>query len=102
MVDNEKTNLSKLTMEYRDFVYKMIKRLRRKDYKCIHTVWDNALIILRTKFPNNDPVKILDILVNKKFIYRRPTKGGYLIYIYGEEPRKDFTKLVNEIDNLEI
>lgn len=72
---------------YVDFVHKMIRTLRDHPYKCIHTKFKKVIPVLRRKFSDDDPIEILDYLVEMAHIYRRPVKGGYMIYIFGEHPK---------------
>ena len=93
---------------YVDFVHKMIRTLRDHPYKGIHTKFKNVLPVLRKKFPDDDPVEIIDYLVDMAHIFRRPVKGGYMIYIFGEEPKtaranqhsqEEIDNIIEEIEN---
>lgn len=67
------------------FVLLALKRLKRPEYKGIHTVYSGLNAAFREYFPQLDPVEIVKQLAKDGKIRIRPARGGAIIYPAGEE-----------------
>ena len=71
----------KLTQE--QFTLKAIKSLRQEGYKGIHSVYSGYNSAFRDYF-GNDPIEATKALAATKVIETHPTRGGAMLYAYGE------------------
>lgn len=74
-----------------EFVQKAIVTLRKPPYKGIHSVYSGFNDAFRSYF-NEDPVAWTKRLADEGVIETRPVKGGIMLYLPGEAPRRDTGK----------
>jgi hypothetical protein len=79
----------KLTEE--EFVVEGIKKLRRDPYKGIHSVYSGFNEALRKYFGTN-PVEVTSRLAAEGKIEVRPFKGGAMLFLPGEAPKRPTTE----------
>jgi hypothetical protein len=80
MVEEEK-----LTEE--EFVIQAIKKLRKEPFRGIHSVFSGFNEAFRKYFGSN-PVEATTRLANEGKIETRPFKGGVMLFLPGEAPRR--------------
>lgn len=83
-------------ISHKDFVENAIRKLRKKGYKGIHSVYSGFNQAFRDYF-EEDPVKVTKELVEKGVIAARPVKGGVLLYLaaeYTEQRNADTLKKI--------
>lgn len=74
-------------LNYEEFVKKAIVKLRKDNYKGIHTVYSGFNQAFKKYFDNDDPVKITNELAAQGKIVVRPVRGGVMLYVPEEAPR---------------
>lgn len=75
----------KLTEE--EFVLQAIKRLRKEPFRGIHSVFSGFNEAFRKYFGTN-PVEATSRLADEKKIETRPFKGGVMLFLPGEAPKR--------------
>jgi hypothetical protein len=75
----------KLTKE--EFVLQAIKKLRKEPYRGIHSVYSGFNEAFR-KYFNTNPVEATNRLANEGKIETRPFKGGVMLFLPGEAPKR--------------
>jgi hypothetical protein len=75
----------KLTEE--EFVIQAIKKLRKEPFRGIHSVFSGFNEAFRKYFGSN-PVEATTRLANEGKIETRPFKGGVMLFLPGEAPRR--------------
>jgi hypothetical protein len=75
----------KLTEE--EFVIQAIKKLRKEPFRGIHSVFSGFNEAFRKYFGSN-PVEATTRLANEGKIETRPFKGGVMLFLTGEAPRR--------------
>jgi hypothetical protein len=75
----------KLTEE--EFVLQAIKRLRKEPYRGIHSVYSGFNEAFRKYFSTN-PVEATSKLATEGKIETRPFKGGVMLFLPGEAPKR--------------
>ena len=68
-----------------DFVVRAIKKLRKRPYKGIHSVYSGFNQAFRDYF-GKDPVEATTKLANEEKIFTRPVKGGVILYLSEDAP----------------
>ena len=76
-----------------EFVVQAIKRLRKDPYRGIHSVYSGFNEAFRRYFGTN-PIETTSRLVAEGKIETRPFKGGVMIFLPGEAPRRPPTEEV--------
>jgi len=79
----------KLTEE--EFVIQAIKNLRKEPYRGIHSVYSGFNEAFRKYFGTN-PVEATSKLVAEGKIETRPFKGGMMLFLPGEAPKRPSTE----------
>ncbi len=79
----------KLTEE--EFVVQAIKRLRKEPYRGIHSVYSGFNEAFRKYFSTN-PVEATSKLAAEGKIETRPFKGGVMLFLPGEAPKRPSTE----------
>ncbi len=64
---------------YKEYILKEIKKRREDNFKGIHVVYSGFNKDFREKF-NDDPIKIVDQLVDEGILRKQLAKGGVIIY----------------------
>tara|TARA_B100000941_G_C27984203_1_gene292526 strand:+ start:147 stop:434 length:288 start_codon:yes stop_codon:yes gene_type:complete len=77
-------NSKRLTFE--EFTLQAIKNLRTEKSKGIHVVYSGFNKAFKEYF-GEDSRNIVDQLIDKGIIEKKPVKGGIMIYIKGEGPK---------------
>jgi hypothetical protein len=75
----------KLTEE--EFVVQAIKKLRKEPFRGIHSVYSGFNEAFRKYFATN-PVEATSKLANEGKIETRPFKGGVMLFLPGEAPKR--------------
>jgi len=75
----------KLTEE--EFILQAIKRLRKEPFRGIHAVYSGFNEAFRKYFGTN-PVEATSRLADEKKIETRPFKGGAMLFLPGEAPKR--------------
>jgi hypothetical protein len=75
----------KLTEE--EFILQAIKRLRKEPFRGIHSVFSGFNEAFRKYFGTN-PVEATSKLADEKKIETRPFKGGVMLFLAGEAPKR--------------
>jgi hypothetical protein len=75
----------KLTEE--EFVVQAIKKLRKDPYRGIHTVYSGFNEAFRKYFGTN-PIEATSKLAAEKKVETRPFKGGAMLFLPGEAPKR--------------
>lgn len=75
----------KLTEE--EFILQAIKRLRKEPFRGIHSVFSGFNEAFRKYFGTN-PVEATSRLADEKKIETRPFKGGVMLFLPGEAPKR--------------
>jgi len=75
----------KLTEE--EFILQAIKRLRKEPFRGIHSVFSGFNEAFRKYFGTN-PVEATSRLADEKKIETRPFKGGVMLFLAGEAPKR--------------
>lgn len=70
-----------------EFVLQAIKRLRKEPYRGIHSVYSGFNEAFRKYFGSN-PVEVTSRLAAEGKIETRPFKGGVMLFLPGEAPRR--------------
>ena len=78
------TPTDKKISEY-DFVVRAIKKLRKRPYKGIHSVYSGFNQAFRDYF-GVDPVEATTKLAKEEKIFTRPVKGGVILYLPEDAP----------------
>jgi len=81
----------KLTEE--EFVVQAIKKLRKDPYRGIHSVYSGFNEAFRKYFGTN-PIEATSRLVAEGKIETRPFKGGMMLFLPGEAPKRPSTEEV--------
>ena len=68
-----------------DFLVKAIKKLRKRPYKGIHSVYSGFNQAFRDYF-NKDPVEVTTKLAKEGKIVLRPVRGGVTLYLPEDAP----------------
>jgi len=84
----------KLTEE--EFVVQAIKKLRKDPYRGIHSVYSGFNEAFR-KYFGTDPVKTTSKLADESKIETRPFKGGMMLFLPGEAPKRPSTEEIIQI-----
>ncbi len=90
MTDEEK----KLTEE--EFVGQAIRRLRKDPFRGIHTVYSGFNEAFR-KYFNTNPIEATNRLASEGKIEIRPFKGGAMLFLPGEAPKRPSTDEIIQI-----
>jgi len=90
----------KMTEE--EFVLQAIKKLRKEPYRGIHSVYSGFNEAFRKYFGTN-PVEATSRLADEKKIETRPFKGGVMLFLLGEAPKRpsseEIIQLISESGN---
>jgi hypothetical protein len=70
-----------------EFVLQAIKKLRKEPYRGIHSVYSGFNEAFRKYFGSN-PVEVTSRLAAEGKIETRPFKGGVMLFLPGEAPRR--------------
>ncbi|MEW6686962.1 MAG: hypothetical protein AB1393_12290 [Candidatus Edwardsbacteria bacterium] len=73
-------------LSHEEFVKKAIVSLRKEGYKGIHSVYSGFNEAFRKYFEGENPVEVINRLVQEGKIVLRPVKGGVMLYLPGEAP----------------
>jgi len=73
-------------LSYEEFTKRAILKLRKGNYKGIHSVYSGFNKAFRNYYPGVNPVDIIDQLVKKEKIVIRPVKGGVMLYLPDDSP----------------
>jgi hypothetical protein len=84
----------KLTEE--EFVVGAIKKLRKEPFRGIHSVYSGFNEAFRKYFGTN-PVEVTSRLANEGKIEVRPFKGGAMLFLPGEAPKRPSTEEIIQI-----
>jgi hypothetical protein len=84
----------KLTEE--DFVLQAIKKLRKEPFRGIHSVYSGFNEAFRKYFSTN-PVEVTSRLAGEGKIETRPFKGGAMLFLPGEAPKRPSTDEVIQL-----
>ncbi|OGP89256.1 MAG: hypothetical protein A2156_07220 [Deltaproteobacteria bacterium RBG_16_48_10] len=84
----------KLTEE--DFVIQAIKKLRKEPFRGIHSVYSGFNEAFRKYFGTN-PVEATSKLAAEGKIESRPFKGGAMLFLPGEAPKRPTTEEIIQI-----
>ncbi len=84
----------KLTEE--EFVLQAIKKLRKDPYRGIHSVFSGFNEAFRKYFQTN-PVEATSKLAAEGKIETRPFKGGVMLFLPGEAPKRPSTEEVTQL-----
>jgi hypothetical protein len=84
----------KLTEE--EFILEAIKKLRKEPYKGIHSVYSGFNEAFRKYFGTN-PVDVTSRLAAEGKIEVRPFKGGAMLFLAGEAPKRPSTEEVIQL-----
>jgi len=79
-----------------EFVKKAIQKLRKGEYKGIHTVFSGFNEAFRKYFDGADPVEATKELVKKGIIVSRPVRGGAYILL-AEDATDNSQKVLDKI-----
>lgn len=74
-------------MSHEEFIKKAIVKLRKDNYKGIHTVYSGFNQAFKKHFGEDDPIKVTNELAAQGKIVVRPVRGGVMLYIPEEAPR---------------
>ena len=75
------------TLTEEEFVTQAIKKLRKEPFRGIHTVYSGFNEAFRKYFGTN-PVEATSRLVAERKVEIRPFKGGAMLFLPGEAPRR--------------
>ena len=84
----------KLTEE--EFIVEAIKKLRKEPYKGIHSVYSGFNEAFRKYFGGN-PVDVTSRLATEGKIEVRPFKGGAMLFLPGDAPKRPSTEEVIQL-----
>ena len=84
----------KLTEE--EFIVEAIKKLRKEPYKGIHSVYSGFNEAFRKYFGSN-PVDVTSRLASEGKIEVRPFKGGAMLFLPGDAPKRPSTEEVIQL-----
>jgi hypothetical protein len=84
----------KLTEE--EFVVQAIKKLRKEPYRGIHSVFSGFNEAFRKYFQTN-PVEATSKLAAEGKIETRPFKGGVMLFLSGEAPKRPSTEEIIQL-----
>jgi hypothetical protein len=84
----------KLTEE--EFVLQAIKKLRKEPYRGIHSVYSGFNEAFRKYFGTN-PVEVTSRLAAEGKVETRPFKGGVMLFLPGEAPKRPSTEEVIQL-----
>jgi len=84
----------KLTEE--EFIVEAIKKLRKEPYKGIHSVYSGFNEAFRKYFGSN-PVDVTSRLATEGKIEVRPFKGGAMLFLPGEAPKRPSTEEIIQL-----
>lgn len=73
-------------LSHEEFIKKAIVRLRKENYKGIHTVYSGFNQAFKKHFADADPIKTTNELAAQGKIVVRPVKGGVMLYVPEEAP----------------
>ena len=73
-------------LSYKEFIRKVIIKLRTGKYKGIHSVYSGFNEAFKKYFNGEDPVKITNQLAKEGKIVIRPAKGGVVLYLTEDAP----------------
>jgi len=74
-------------MSHEEYIKKAIVKLRKDNYKGIHTVYSGFNQAFKKYFANADPIKVTTELAAHGKIVVRPVRGGVMLYLPEEAPR---------------
>ena len=81
-------------LSYEEFIKRAIVKLRKGNYKGIHSVYSGFNDAFRMYYVGVNPVEITNQLAKKKKIIVRPVKGGVMLYLPEDAPQKTNADLV--------
>jgi hypothetical protein len=70
---------SEVKLSHVEFVYEMIRKLRKPKYKGIHVVYSRFNEMFREYYPGEDPRTVEDDLASKGLVVVHPARGGAMI-----------------------
>jgi hypothetical protein len=73
-------------LSHEEFIKKAIVKLRKDNYKGIHTVYSGFNQAFKKHFENDDPIKTTNDLAAQGKIVVRPVRGGVMLYLPEEAP----------------
>jgi len=73
-------------MSHEEFIKKAIVKLRKDNYKGIHTVYSGFNQAFKKHFGDDDPIKVTNELAAQGKIVIRPVRGGVMLYLPEEAP----------------
>lgn len=73
-------------LSYEEFTKRAILKLRKGNYKGIHSVYSGFNEAFRRYYPGVNPVDIIAQLVKNKKIVIRPVTGGVMLYLPDDSP----------------
>lgn len=71
-----------------EFVIHAIRTLRVPPFRGIHARLSGFTATFRRRFPGLDPVAVTQQLAARGTIEIRPVKGGVMLYLSGEAPKR--------------
>ena len=71
-----------------EFVMRAIRSLQKAPGNGIHSVFSHFNKAFRAYFPELDPVKEQERLVEGEVIFLRPARAGVIIYLFDERPEE--------------
>ncbi|HMK42943.1 MAG TPA: hypothetical protein VK445_02275 [Dissulfurispiraceae bacterium] len=74
-------------LSFEDFIKAAIVKLRKDNYKGIHTVYSGFNQAFKKYFEGADPIKVTNELAAQGKIVVRPVRGGVMLYLTEEAPR---------------
>jgi hypothetical protein len=81
-------------LSYEEFTKRAILKLKKENYKGIHSVYSGFNEAFRRYYPGVNPVDIINQLVEKEKIVIRPVTGGVMLYLPDDAPHITKTKEV--------
>src|SRR3990172_435272 len=79
-----------------EFVIQAIRRLRKDPYRGIHSVYSGFNEAFR-KYFNTNPIEATNRLASEGKIEIRPFKGGAMLFLPGEAPKRPSTDEIIQI-----
>jgi uncharacterized alkaline shock family protein YloU len=74
-------------LSYEEFIKRAIVKLRKDNYKGIHTVYSGFNQAFKKYFDNTDPIKVTNELAAQGKIVVRPVRGGVMLYLPEDAPK---------------
>lgn len=73
-------------LSYEEFIKKAIVKLRKDNYKGIHTVYSGFNQAFKKHYGEVDPIQVTNELASQGKIVIRPVRGGVMLYLPEDAP----------------